>query len=101
MEPDRAAELSDDWVGRHVTVEPPSADARVAVGAALALVPEPDAAAAITGVDGRPRIAALAQEAVDLVWAVLEEDPLVFRTTGDDPPERFARALANALGWPG
>jgi hypothetical protein len=143
MEPDRAAELSDAWVGRHVTVEPPSSDAREAVGAALALVPEPDAAAAITGVDGRPRIAALAQDAVYLVWAVqgsasvreaarcrriplrpnatavevsqrhdpdavvrhwwfeLEEDPLVFRTTGNDPPERFARALANALGWPG
>jgi hypothetical protein len=143
MEPDRAAELSDDWVGRHVTVEPPSPDVRAAVGAALALVPQPDAAAAITGGDGRPRIAALAQDAVYLVWAVpgsagvreaarcrriplrpdttavevsqrhdpdaivrhwwfeLEEDPLVFRTTGEDASERFARALARALGWPG
>ena len=29
----------------------------------------------------------------------IDEEPLVFRTTGDDEPERFARALAAALGW--
>jgi hypothetical protein len=33
-------------------------------------------------------------------WFEIDEDPLVFRTTGDDEPERFARALAGALGWP-
>ena len=142
MEPDRAARLARDWVERHVTVEPPSPDATEAVTAALALVPEPDAAAAITGVDGHPRIAALAGGALYLVWAVrgsasvreaarcrrvplqpattavelsqrqdpeavvrhwwfeIDDDPLIFRTTGDDEPERFARALAGALGWP-
>jgi hypothetical protein len=30
----------------------------------------------------------------------LDAEPLVFRTTGDDAAERFARALAGALGWP-
>jgi hypothetical protein len=143
VEPDRAAALSDAWVERHVTVEPPSPDAAEAVVAALELVPPPDAAAAITGPDGRPRIAALAGGALYLVWAVqgsasvreaarcrrlplrpdttavevsqrqdpgavvrhwwfeVDEEPLVFRTTGDDDAERFARALARALGWPG
>ena len=110
---------------------------------ALALVPEPDAAAAITGRDGRPRIAVLAggaalrrlgrgrarracarpraaaacrsspaTTAIELSqrrdpgavvrhwWFELDEDPLVFRTTGEDESERFARALAEALGWP-
>ena len=142
MEPDRAALLTDDWVERHVTVEPPSPDAIAAVRSALARVPEPDAATALTGIDGRPRLAALAGGALYLVWAVrgsagvregarcrriplapdgtvvevserrdpgaivrhwwfeVEEDPLVFRTTGNDEPERFARALAGALGWP-
>jgi hypothetical protein len=33
-------------------------------------------------------------------WFEIEEEPLVFRTSGDDEPERFARALAGALGWP-
>ncbi len=33
-------------------------------------MPEPEAAAAITGVDGHPRIAALAGGALYLVWAV-------------------------------
>ena len=33
-------------------------------------------------------------------WFEVEEEPLVFRTTGEDEPERFARALAGALGWP-
>ena len=70
MDPGRAARLTDDWVQRHLTVEPPSPDAIEAVREALALVPEPDAAAAITGVDGRPRIAALAGGALYLVWAV-------------------------------
>ncbi len=32
-------------------------------------------------------------------WFEVEEEPLVFRTTGEDEPERFARALAGALGW--
>jgi hypothetical protein len=143
MEPDRAARLVDAWVERHVTVEPPSPDATQAVREALALVPDPEAAAAITGPDGRPQIAALAGGALYVVWAVqgsasvreaarcrrlplrpeatavevsqrqdpdaivrhwwfeVDEEPLVFRTTGDDDAERFARALARALGWPG
>ena len=141
MDRDRAAQLSDDWVARHVTVEPPSPDATEAVAEALALVPPPDAAAAITGPDGRPQIVALAGGALYVVWAVkgsasvreaarcrriplrpvpvevsqrqdpeaivrhwwfeVDDEPLVFRTTGDDEPERFARSLARALGWPG
>ena len=142
MDPGRAARLTDDWVQRHLTVEPPSPDAIDAVREALVLVPDPDAAAAITGIDGRPRVAALSGGALFLAWAVpgsasvreaarcrripldptrtavelserrdpgavvrhwwfeLEEEPLVFRTDGDDEPERFARALADALGWP-
>lgn len=142
MDPGRAARLTDDWVQRHLTVEPPSPDAIDALREALTLVPAPGAAAAITGVDGRPRVAALAGGAVFLAWAVpgsasvrdaarcrripldpattavelserrdsgavvrhwwfeLEDEPLVFRTDGDDEPERFARALAEALGWP-
>jgi hypothetical protein len=142
MDVRRAAELTDAWVRKHVTVEPPSPAAIDAVAGALALVPEPEAAAAVTGADERPRIAALAQGALYLVWAVsgtasvreaarcrrlpldpattavelserrdpgaivrhwwfeVDEEPLVFRTTGDDDPERFARALAGALGWP-
>ena len=55
MEPDRAAALSRAWTGLHVTVEPPSPDATQAVREALALVPDPEAGAAITGPDGRPR----------------------------------------------
>ena len=143
MEPARAAALIEAWTACHVMVEPPSRDAAVAVTDALALVPEPDAAAAITGRDGRPRIAALSGAALYVVWAVagsasvreaahcrrlplrpertavevsqrqdpdavvrhwwfeVDEEPLVFRTTGDDDAERFARALAQALGWPG
>ncbi len=143
MEPERAARLSADWVALHVTVEPPSREAIDAVGEALALVPPPDEAAAVTGGDERPRIAALAGGALYVVWAVpgsasvreaarcrrvplrpdrtavelsqrrdpgavvrhwwfeVEDEPLVFRTTGDDDAERFARALARALGWPG
>jgi hypothetical protein len=143
MDDDRAAQLCDDWVARHVTVEPPSPDAAEAVAEALALVPRPESSAAITGPDGRPQIVALAGGAVYVVWAVkgsasvreaarcrriplrpdrttvevsqrqdpdaivrhwwfeLEEEPLVFRTTGDDEAERFARALARVLGWPG
>jgi hypothetical protein len=143
MEPDRAAALCDDWVACHVTVEAPSPDATRAVVDALALVPDPEAAAAITGSDGRPRIAALAGGALYVVWAVsgsasvreaarcrrlplrpdvtavevsqrqdpgavvrhwwfeVDEEPLVFRTTGEDDAERFARALARSLGWPG
>ena len=34
-------------------------------------------------------------------WFEVDEDPLVFRTVDDDAAERFARALAAALGWPG
>jgi hypothetical protein len=143
VDADRARVLCSDWVERHVTVEPPSPDARQAVVEALALVPEPEAASAITGPDGRPRIAALAGAALYVVWAVqvsasvreaarcrrtplrpdvtavevsqrqdpgaivrhwwfeIDEEPLVFRTTGEDDAERFARALARALGWPG
>ena len=142
MDPGRAAPLVDDWIERHVTVQPPSHDAIAAVRDALALVPEPEAAAAITGADERPRIAALAGGALYVVWAVpasastreaarcrrlplapattavelserrdpgavvrhwwfeVDEEPLVFRTTGEDEAERFARALAGALGWP-
>ena len=33
-------------------------------------------------------------------WFEVGEDPLVFRTVGEDDAERFARALALALGWP-
>jgi hypothetical protein len=143
MEPAAAAELVDAWIERHVTVEPPSPDATQAVTEALALVPPPEAAAAITGPDGRPQIVALASGALYVVWAVkgsasvreaarcrrlplrpdampvevsqrqdpdaivrhwwfeVDEEPLVFRTTGEDDAERFARALARALGWPG
>jgi hypothetical protein len=143
VDPDRAARLVDAWVERHVTVEPPSPDATQAVREALALVPDPEAAAAITGPDGRPQIVALAGGALYVVWAVqgsasvreaarcrriplrpdatpvevsqrqdpgaivrhwwfeVDEQPLVFRTTGNDDAERFARALARALGWPG
>jgi hypothetical protein len=138
MDRARAAGVIDDWVRAHLTVEAPSRAAIDAVAGALALVPEPEAMAAVTPVDGRPRIAVLACEAVFLVWAVppsagtaeaartrrvpldpgatavelsarcdlrhwsfeIDAEPLVFRTTGDDEPERFARALAGALGWP-
>jgi hypothetical protein len=142
MDADRAVRLADDWVALHVAVEPPSPDAVKAVVGALVPLPEPDAATAITGVDGRPRIAVLAGGALYLAWAVpgsagmheaarcrrvpldpasteielsarrertgtvrhwsfeVGDEPLVFRTTGDDEPERFARALAGALGWP-
>jgi hypothetical protein len=121
-----------EWDDAHVTVEPPSPAAIAAVNRALALVPEPEALAAITRTDGRPLIAALAGRTLYLLWAVqdsarlrripldpaatavelserrdvrhwsfeIDEEPLVFRTTGDDAPERFARALAGALGWP-
>jgi hypothetical protein len=138
MDAERARRVVDDWVRAHVTVEASSPAAVKAVADALALVPEPDAIAALTTVDGRPRIAALAGGALYLVWAIpasaavpeaarcrrvpldpsgtavelsarrdvrhwsfeLDEEPLVFRTAGDDEPERFARALATALGWP-
>jgi hypothetical protein len=33
-------------------------------------------------------------------WFEVDEEPLVFRTSGEDAAERFARALAGALGWP-
>jgi hypothetical protein len=33
-------------------------------------------------------------------WFEVDEQPLVFRTTGEDDAERFARALSGALGWP-
>jgi hypothetical protein len=138
MDADHAARVVDEWVWAHVTVEAPSREAIKAVAGALARVPEPDAIAAITPVDGRPRIAALAADAVFLVWAgpasagtpeaartrrlpldpattavelsvrsdvrhwsfEIDAEPLVFRTTADDEAERFARALAGALGWP-
>jgi hypothetical protein len=142
MDADRAADLIAEWERLHVTVERPSPAAVEAVTGALALVPEPTAAAAITGADERPRIAALADGALYVLWAVtgsasvreaarcrrlpldpagtavelserrdlaavvrhwwfeVDEEPLVFRTTGDDDAERFARALAGALGWP-
>jgi hypothetical protein len=143
VEPDRVEALVGAWTACHVTVEPPSPDATQAVVEALALVPPPSAAAAITPPDGRPRIAALADGGLYLVWAVqgsasvreaarcrrlplrpestavevsqrqdpdavvrhwwfeVDEEPLVFRTNGYDDAERFARALAQALGWPG
>ena len=141
MDADRAARLTEDWMQRHVAVAPPSPVAVEALSGALALVPQPEAAAAITGIDDRPRIAVLAGGALYVVWAVpgsstvreaarcrrvpldpartavelserrdpgavvrhwwfeVEEEPLVFRTNGDDEAERFARALAEALGW--
>ena len=143
MDPDRAAALAAAWVARHLVVEQPSAEGVAAVHDALALVPPPEAAAAVTPPDGRPRIAAVAQGALYLVWGVqgsasvreaarcrriplqpgrttvevsqrrdpdavvrhwcfeLDDDPLIFRTAGDDEEERFARHLAGALGWPG
>jgi hypothetical protein len=143
MDADRAAALTDAWAARHVVVEPPSPEATAAVRDALGLVPPPQAAAAVTPPDGRPRIAALAEGALYLVWGVqgsasvreaarcrriplqpgrttvevsqrrdpdavvrhwcfeLDDDPLIFRTAGDDDEERFARHLAGALGWPG
>jgi hypothetical protein len=138
MDTERAKRVVDEWVWAHVTVEEPSHAAIKAVAQALALVPEPEAVAAITLVAGPPRIAALAGGAVYLVWTVpgsagtpeaartrrvpldpaatavelserrdvrhwsfeIDDEPLVFRTTRDDEPERFARALAGALGWP-
>jgi hypothetical protein len=142
MDRARAGRLTEDWIAGHVSIPPPSADATEAVTGALAMVPEPEAAAAITGPDGNPRIAALAAGALYVVWAVpgaigvreaarcrrlpldpvatavevserrdpdglvrhwsfeVDEHPLVFRAKGDDAAERFARALAGALGWP-
>src|SRR5215218_6954615 len=70
MDRARAGELVEQWVARHVAVEPPSPDAIAAVTAALQAVPDPDAAAAITAADGRPRVAALAGGALFLAWAV-------------------------------
>jgi hypothetical protein len=143
MEPDAATALAAAWVARHLVIERPSDEAVAAVRDALALVPPPEAAAAVTPPDGRPRIAAVARGALYLVWGVqgsagvreaarcrriplrpgsttvevsqrrdpgavvrhwcfeLDDDPLIFRTTGDDEEERFARHLAEALGWPG
>src|SRR5688500_14830397 len=140
MERARAEQLTERWVELHVAVEPPSREAIRAVERMLALVPEAEAAAAITATDERPRIAVLADVALYLAWALpgsadapagarcrriplypgavelserqdrgrtvrhwsfeLDQEPLVFRTSGDDEPERFARALAGALGWP-
>ena len=139
MERERASRLAEQWDGLHLTVDPPSRDALDAALELLATIPEPDAAAAIVRGDERPRIAALAESALWLVWTTpgvpgstrirriplqpaatavelserregeqtvrhwafeLDREPLVFRTTGDDEPERFARALAGALGWP-
>jgi hypothetical protein len=60
MERERVDRLAEGWDGLHVTVEPPSTDAIRAVVTMLETLPEPQAAAAITGVDERPRIAALA-----------------------------------------
>src|SRR5688500_13246917 len=65
-----AERVVDDWVREHVTVEPPSPAASEAVAGAPALVPEPEAIAAITQVDGRPRIAARAGGALYLLWSI-------------------------------
>jgi hypothetical protein len=143
MDRQRAAELAEAWRARHPAGEEPAPDAEAAVVRTLGeRVPEPEAAAAVTEADGRPRVAALADGALYLVWAVrgsagvrdaarcrrvplapgrtvvevserldgelpvrhwwfeLEAEPLVFRTVGDDEPERLARAIARALGWP-
>ena len=142
MERALASRLVEDWDRLHVTAAPPAPDALAAVTEMLATLPEPEAAAAVTGPDDRPRIAALAGGALYLLWAVpgsaaapgaarcrriplqpgtiavelserrgggrilrhwsfeLDEEPLVLRTSGDDDAERFARALARALGWP-
>jgi hypothetical protein len=141
MDAARAARLIDDWIAAHVTVERPPPAAVDAVRGALELVPEPAAAAAISGAGERPRIAALADGALFVLWAVggsssqreaarcrrlpldpahtpielserrdpdatvrhwcfeVDAEPLVFRTTGVDAAELFARALASALGW--
>ena len=142
MDSAHAGRLTQDWVAGHVTIPPPSTAPIASAEGALSLVPEPDAAAAVTLIDGSPRIAALAGGALYVVWAVpgavgvreaarcrrvpldpgatavevserrdpgalvrhwwfeVDEQPLVFRTSGDDAAERFARALAGALGWP-
>ncbi|HYM58262.1 MAG TPA: hypothetical protein VES79_09890 [Solirubrobacteraceae bacterium] len=39
------------------------------------------------------------ERAVRHWWFEVDEDPLVFRTVGEDDAERFARAPAAALGW--
>jgi hypothetical protein len=138
---ERAGALREAWVDAHLEGEEPSQDAAEAVAKALAAqVPEPDAAAVVTGPDGRPRVAVLAGRALWLLWTVgatsglpatvrcrrvplppeavielseriegentvrhwwfeVDEDPLVFRSVDDDSAERFARALAAALGW--
>jgi hypothetical protein len=71
MEAERAAGLAEAWAARHIAGEEPSPDAVAAVRAALgARVPPPEAAAAVTEADGRPRVAVLAAGALYLVWAV-------------------------------
>jgi hypothetical protein len=71
MEAERATGLAEAWVARHPAGEEPAPDAVAALEAALgARVPAPEAAAAVTDADGRPRVAALAGGALYLVWAV-------------------------------
>lgn len=143
MNRERAAALGTAWARRHAEEQQPSPAAIEGVERTLAeRVPEPEAAAAVPGSDGRPLVAVLVQGALWQVWAVgagagtpdavrcrrtplepasttvevserlgeqglrhwwfeVGEEPLVFRTLGEDDAERFARALAAALGWPG
>jgi hypothetical protein len=143
VELEQAGALREAWVDAHHAGEEPPPDAAEAVVRTLTVhVPEPDAAAVVTGPDGRPRVALLAGRALWLLWTVgatsglpatvrcrriplpseapielseriegeqtvrhwwfeVDEEPLVFRSVDDDAAERFARALAGALGWPG
>ncbi len=143
MDRDRARALAEDWSAGHAEGEVPAPDAVQGVARALAeRVPDPEAAAAVPGGDGRPLVVALAGRALWQVWTVgaaagtpdavrcrrtplepattsvevserlgaesplrhwwfsVGEEPLLLRTAGDDDAERFARALAAALGWP-
>jgi hypothetical protein len=71
MDRSRASELSESWVARHPDREAPSRAARDGVRRMLEeRVPDPEAAAAILDADGRRQVAALAGEALYLVWAV-------------------------------
>jgi hypothetical protein len=71
VEAARAAELAGAWVARHANVDPPSPAAREGVERLLReRVPEPEAAAAILDAGGRRLVAALADAALYVLWAV-------------------------------
>jgi hypothetical protein len=71
VDPARASDLADAWVARHAHVDPPSPDARSGVERLLReRVPDPEAATAIVDAGGRRVVAALADGALYLLWAV-------------------------------